>query len=319
MSDSTFIAEAPENYADYQGLIWFNGDMVPWQEAKIHVLTSTLHYGLGVFEGVRAYLNDQNVPCIFRLQEHTERLFNSAHIIQMAMPWTPQQIIEAQCKVVKENELSEGYIRPICFYGSERMGLHADGLSTHVAIAAWPWPAYLGEEHTKKGIRVQTSFFTRHHVNSTMITAKVTGTYYNSILALKAAEAAGYDEALLLDTEGYVSEGSGENIFIAHKGVLYTPCTNTCLAGITRDTIIQLAQEQGYRVEECRLNRDRVYTADEAFFTGTAAEVLPIRELDGRVIGDGNPGEITLTLQELYLDQVRGRRDSHHEWCHPVT
>ena len=263
--------------ADRDGLIWLDGKMVPWREATTHVLTHTLHYGMGVFEGVRAYKTGAGAA-IFRLQEHTDRLFNSAHILGMPMPFDRETVSEAQRAAVRENGLDSAYIRPMCFYGSEGMGLRADNLQVHCMVAAWEWGAYLGEENMRRGIRIKVSSFTRHHVNITMCRAKANGNYMNSMLALKEAMSCGYDEALLLDSEGYVMEGSGENIFIVRDGILYTPDLTSALDGITRKTVMALAEELGLKVIEKRITRDEVYIADEAFFTGTAAEVTPIRE-----------------------------------------
>ncbi len=299
--------------ADRDGLIWLDGEMVPWREAKVHVLTHTLHYGMGVFEGVRAYQTDRGAA-IFRLQEHTNRLFNSAHILGMPMPWDRATLTAAQCAVVRENALASAYIRPMCFYGAEGMGLRADNLEVHCMVAAWEWGAYLGEDNMKNGIRIRVSSFTRHHVNITMCRAKANGNYMNSMMALQEALRDGYDEALLLDSSGYVMEGSGENIFIVRDGVLYTPDLTSALDGITRRTVLDLCDELGLRVVEKRITRDEVYIADEAFFTGTAAEVTPIREVDNRTIGKGGRGPLTERLQTLYFDQVHGRRDTHPEW-----
>jgi branched-chain amino acid aminotransferase len=299
--------------ADRDGLIWLDGEMVPWREAKTHVLTHTLHYGMGVFEGVRAYRTDRGTA-IFRLQEHTDRLLRSAHILGMPIPYDRHTINEAQRAAVRENGLASAYIRPMCFYGSEGMGLRADNLLVHAMVAAWEWGAYLGEENMKRGIRVKVSSFTRHHVNITMCRAKANGNYMNSMLALKEALQCGYDEALLLDAEGYVMEGSGENIFIVRDGVIYTPDLTSALDGITRKTVIALCEELGIRVVEKRITRDEVYIADEAFFTGTAAEVTPIREVDGRHIGIGSRGPITERLQELFFDVVHGRHESNPGW-----
>ncbi len=299
--------------ADRDGVIWFDGKLVPWRDATTHVLTHTLHYGMGVFEGVRAYKTDKGTA-IFRLKEHTDRLFRSAHILRMAIPYDKETINKAILTVVRDNKLESGYIRPMCFYGAEGMGLRADNLKVHVIAAAWPWGSYLGEDGVKNGIRVRTSSFNRHHVNVSMCRAKANGHYINSMLALHEAVACGCDEALLLDTEGYVSEGSGENIFVARDGTLYTPDLTSALDGITRDTIIRLAGEIGVPVREKRVTRDEVYIADEAFFTGTAAEVTPVREVDGRRIGRGTRGPITEKLQALYFDQVHGRRSQHPEW-----
>lgn len=301
------------SFADRDGLIWLDGEMVPWREAKVHVLTHTLHYGLGVFEGLRAYKTDRG-PAIFRLQEHTRRLFNSAKILGMHIPFDYETLIEAQKAVIKGNKLESGYIRPMCFYGSEGMGLRAKGLKVHCSIAAWEWGAYLGADNFEKGIRIKTSSFTRHHVNITMCKAKANGHYINSMLALSEALQCGYDEALLLDTQGYVSEGSGENFFMIRNGRIFTPDLTSCLDGITRDTIFQLAAEIGIEICERRITRDEVYIADEAFFTGTAAEVTPIRELDNRVIGNGGRGPITEKIQTLFFDQVHGRRREYPEW-----
>lgn len=298
---------------DRDGLIWLDNQWLAWREAKVHVLTHTLHYGLGVFEGIRAYHTDQG-PAIFRLQDHTERLFRSAHILRMALPFDRDTLNEACRRAVRDNRLDAAYIRPMCFYGAEGMGLHAANLKTHVMVAAWAWGSYLGQEALEKGIRVKTSSFTRHHVNITMCKAKANGNYLNSMLALQEALDCGYEEALLLDAEGYVAEGSGENIFIVRNGELLTPDLTSALEGITRDTIITLAGECGLKVREKRITRDETYIADEAFFTGTAAEVTPIREIDGRRIGTGTRGPVTEKLQQLYFDQVHGRRVQHGGW-----
>jgi branched-chain amino acid aminotransferase len=306
------------NFADRDGTIWIDGEMVPWREAKVHVLTHTLHYGLGVFEGVRAYNTPDHGACIFRLQDHTDRLFNSAKILAMEMPYSKDVLNEAQRAVVRENKLDEAYLRPMCFYGSEGMGLRADGLKTHVMVAAWEWPSYMDPEAASRGISVRTSSFTRHHVNITMCKAKANGNYINSMLALREALASGAEEALMLDNEGYVAEGSGENVFIVRRGKIHTPELTSCLDGITRATVFALADELGIEIIERRITRDEVYVADEAFFTGTAAEVVPIRELDGRAIGNGSRGPITEKLQSMYFDAVRGRREQNREWLTPV-
>ena len=303
---------------DRDGQIWLDGEMLPWREAKIHVLTHTLHYGMGVFEGIRAYKTPRGTA-IFRLQEHTERLFRSARIVGMPMPYDPDIINWVCCETVRANKLESAYIRPLCFYGAEGMGLRADNLKSHVMIAAWYWGAYLGTAGQEHGIRVKTSSFARHHINAAMCKAKANGNYMNSMLALQEALQCGYDEALLLDTEGYVAEGSGENIFIMRNGILYTPDLSSALEGITRDTIITLAADLGLTIKEKRITRDEAYIADEAFFTGTAAEVTPIRELDGRAIGTGQPGPITLQLQSKYFDQVYGRRETHPGWLTLVS
>ncbi|WP_321529278.1 branched-chain amino acid transaminase [Sedimenticola selenatireducens] len=301
------------NFADRDGWIWLDGEMVPWREAKVHVLTHTLHYGLGVFEGVRAYKTEQG-PAIFKLEEHTRRLFQSAHIMGMKMPYDEATLNQAQVDVVRENGLDSAYLRPLCFYGSEGMGIRADSLGVHVMIAAWEWGAYLGEDNLKNGIRIRVSSYTRHQVNSMMCKAKATGNYINSMLALQEAVNDGYDEALILDASGYVMEGSGENFFLVKDGVIYTPDLTSVLNGITRKTIFTFTQELGIPIVEKRITRDEVYIADEAFFTGTAAEVTPIREVDNRTIGNGGRGPITEKLQTLYFDQVHGRRAEHPEW-----
>ncbi len=298
---------------DRDGVIWLDGKLVPWRDAKVHVLTHTLHYGMGVFEGVRAYQTDKGTA-IFRLDAHTDRLFRSAHILMMDIPYDKATLNDAQRTVVRENKLDTAYIRPMCFYGSEGMGLRADNLKVHVMVAAWTWGSYLGAENMESGIRIKTSSFTRHHVNITMCKAKANGNYMNSMLALREALSCGYDEAMLLDNEGYVAEGSGENIFLVRNGVLYTPDLTSALDGITRDTLFTLAAEIGLTVKEKRITRDEVYIADEAFFTGTAAEVTPIREVDGRKIGSGTRGPITARLQSMFFDQVHGRRTQYPEW-----
>lgn len=298
--------------ADRDGVIWSDGKMIPWREATTHVLTHTLHYGMGVFEGLRAYETPRG-SAIFRLKEHTDRLFNSAHIFMMKMPYDKATLIQAQCDVVRQNDLKSCYIRPIVFYGSEAMGISAKTLSVHVAIAAWAWGTYLGPDGLEKGIRVKTSSFTRHHVNINMCRAKSVTTYANSILAHQEVAHDGYDEALLLDVDGYVAEGAGENIFIVKQGKLYTPDLTSCLEGITRASLIELAEEIGIPVIEKRITRDEVYCADEAFFTGTAAEVTPIRELDNRTIGSGRRGPITEKLQALFFECARGN-GKHAEW-----
>lgn len=304
--------------ADRDGWIWFDGEMVPWRDAKVHVLTHTLHYGMGVFEGVRAYKADQGTA-IFRLKEHTNRLFDSAHIMNLKMPFTKDEVNAAQRAVVAKNNLPHAYLRPMVFLGSEGMGLRASGLKVHVMVAAWEWGAYMGKEALELGIKVRTSSYTRHHVNISMTRAKANGHYINSMLALQEALSGGAEEALLLDPEGYVAEGSGENVFLVKDGVLYTPELTACLNGITRNTVFTLAHDLGIPVVEKRITRDEVYIADEAFFTGTAAEVTPIRELDGRIIGAGKRGPVTTRLQQLYFDTVMGRNAKHLEWLTPVS
>jgi branched-chain amino acid aminotransferase len=304
--------------SDRDGFIWFNGKLVDWRDANIHVLTHSLHYGMAVFEGVRAYKTDQG-PAIFRLDEHTKRWFNSAKIFQMEMPYSQQELIAAQLEVVKANKLESCYLRPLAWIGSEKLGISPKGNQILVSIAAWQWGAYLGEDGLNKGIRVKTSSFSRHHVNVSLVRAKASGYYINSILANQEVTAHGYDEALLLDTDGYVSEGSGENVFIVRDGVLYTPDLASCLAGITRDAIIKIAQDLNIEVREKRITRDEMYCADEAFFTGTAAEVTPIRELDDRIMGNGGRGPLTEKIQNVFFDIVKGKNDKYRSWLNYVN
>jgi branched-chain amino acid aminotransferase len=304
--------------ADRDGHIWYDGKLVPWRDANTHVLTHSLHYGLAVFEGLRAYSTSRGTA-IFRLKEHTERLFNSAHIYMMKLPYDRETIMEAHKEVVRSNELESCYIRPIAFYGSEKMGVSPKGATVHVAIAAWPWGAYLGPEALEKGIRVKTSSFARHHVNVSMCRAKYSGTYANSILANLEATEHGYDEGLLLDVDGFVAEGSGENLFMVKDGKIYEPELTSALMGITRRSIIVLAEEMGYTVIARRITRDDLYIADEAFFTGTAAEVTPIREVDSRMIGAGKTGPITSKLQKAFFDIVNGKNDKYRDWLAPVA
>ncbi|MDT3736343.1 MAG: branched-chain amino acid transaminase [Denitratisoma sp.] len=303
--------------ADRDGFIWYDGKLVPWREATTHVLTHSLHYGLAVFEGLRAYKTVDGTA-IFRLKEHTDRLFNSAHIYMMKMPYDKETLMEAHREVVRANKLESCYLRPIAFYGSEKMGVSPKGAKVHVSIAAWPWGAYLGEDGLANGIRVKTSSYARHHVNVSMCRAKYSGTYANSILANMEATEHGYDEALLLDVDGFVAEGAGENLFVVKDGQIYEPEIASALVGITRATIIQLAKELGYEVKAKRLTRDDLYIADEAFFTGTAAEVTPIREVDSRQIGSGKRGPITHQIQNLFFDVVNGRSPFHKSWLTPV-
>jgi len=303
--------------ADRDGFIWFDGALVPWREANVHVLTHSLHYGLSVFEGVRAY-NTEIGTAVFRLEEHTRRLFNSAHIYRMPMPYSREQVNAATLETVRANKLESCYIRPLAFYGSEKMGVSPRGAKTHVAIAAWSWGAYLGEEGMQRGIRVKISSFQRQHVNSIMPRAKLAATYANSILANMEAVEAGFDEAVLLDTEGFVAEGAGENIFLVRDGVIYEPEIASALTGITRDTVHTLAADLGLKIETRRLTRDDFYIADEAFFTGTAAEVTPIREIDNRQIGIGSRGPVTEKLQKAFFDLVNGRNPKYHHWLTKV-
>lgn len=299
--------------ADRDGFIWYDGELVEWRNATTHVLTHTLHYGMGVFEGVRAYQTAKGAA-IFRLQDHTDRLFRSAKILNIALPFSKEQINQAHVDVVKANKLDSCYFRPMAFYGSGKLGVAPMKDDVHVIVAAWPWGAYLGEEGMEKGIRVKTSSFSRHHVNITMCKAKANGNYMNSILANNEATADGYDEALLLDVDGFVAEGSGENVFIVRNGKLYTPDLTAALEGITRDTVLCIAKEMGLEIIEKRITRDEVYSAEEAFFTGTAAEVTPIRELDRRSIGIGQRGPITAEIQQRYFDIVNGRDAKHEAW-----
>ena len=303
--------------ADRDGFIWMDGKLVEWRSAQIHVLTHSLHYGMSVFEGVRAYKTAAGTA-IFRLPEHTRRLMNSAKIFQMKLGYDFETLVEAQKEVVRANRLESCYLRPIAWIGSEKLGVSPKGNTVHVAIAAWPWGAYLGEDGLTKGIRVKTSSFTRPHVNASLVRAKASGYYINSILANTEATNDGYDEALLLDTEGYVSEGSGENVFIVRQGRLYTPDLASCLDGITRDAVVTLARDLGIEVIEKRITRDEVYCADEAFFTGTAAEITPIRELDNRMIGNGGRGPVTTKLQGLFFDVIAGKSERYRHWLHQV-
>mgnify|MGYP006131218049 FL=1 len=303
----------PQSMDDRDGLIWFNNKFVPWREATTHVLTHTLHYGLGVFEGVRAYETKKG-PAIFRLDDHTKRLFNSAHIVGMKLPYDFATVNKAHLESVRKNNLKSGYIRPMAFYGSEEMGISAKALSTNMIVAAWSWGAYMGQEALELGINVKTSSFSRHHINSTMCKAKANGNYMNSILAHQEATADGYDEALLLDTQGFVAEGTGENIFIVRNGQLITPSLTSALEGITRETVTTIAKDLKIEVIERNITRDEVYSADEAFFTGTAAEVTPIRELDRRKIGKGKRGPMTREIQSIYFDTVKGVNNTYEEW-----
>ncbi len=303
--------------SDLDGVIWYDGKLVPWREANTHVLTHSLHYGLSVFEGVRAY-KTTNGTAIFRLDDHTKRLFSSAHIYQIKIPYTPEQISDAQIQVVRENKLESCYIRPIVFYGSEKMGVSPKGCTVHVAIAAWPWGAYLGAEALKQGIRVKISSYARQHVNVTMPRAKIASTYANSILANAEAIEHGYDEAILLDTQGFVAEGAGENLFIVRDGVLYEPDIACALTGITRASVHQIAADLGIPLVSRRLTRDDLYIADEAFFTGTAAEITPIREIDRRTIGAGERGPVTTRLQAAFFDAVAGKTPKYHHWLYKV-
>ena len=296
-----------------QGQLWMDGAFVPWQEAKVHVLTHSLHYGMSVFEGIRAYNTSQGAA-IFRLDEHVDRLFASAHILQMRIPYSRHDIRQAIVDSVRGNNLHNAYIRPLAFYGAESLGVRAQNLKVHVMVAAWDWGKYIDAEKQQAGLRVKTSSFTRHHVNVSMCKAKCSGHYVNSILALQEVAHDGYDEALLLDVDGYAAEGTGENLFVVRDGTLFTPELTSCLDGITRRTIIQLAQDKGFAVVEKRLTRDEIYVADEAFFTGTAAEIAAIASLDGRQIGSGKQGNITAQLSDAYFAVVEGRDSKYHQW-----
>ena len=303
--------------ADRDGFIWFDGKLVPWRDATVHVLTHTLHYGMGVFEGVRAY-DTKNGTCIFRIEEHTQRLINSAKILGMKNPYSFDEIVDAQIEVVRENKLTSGYIRPMCFYGAEGMGLRADGLKEHLIVAAWEWGSYFSKENLQKGIRVKTSSYNKHFVNSSMCKAKANGNYINSMLALQEALNGGYDEALLLDTNGFVAEGSGENIFIVTEGKIVTPELTSALDGITRRSVIEFAHDRGIEIITKPITKDEIYIAEEAFFTGTAADVTPIRELDDKTIGNGEMGNITKELQKLYFKVVNGEEKKYNKWLKPI-
>jgi branched-chain amino acid aminotransferase len=300
--------------SDRDGKIWMDGQMVEWRDARIHVLTHTLHYGCGAFEGVRAYKTEQGTA-IFRLREHTERLFNSAKILRMKIPFTPQQVNEAQCEVIRANKLDSGYLRPLAWIGDQKLGVSPKGNTIHLMVAAWPWGAYLGEEGLERGIRVKISSYTRHHVNITMTQAKAVSNYTNSILANLEATEDGYDEAMLLDASGFVSEGAGENLFVVKGGVVYTPDLSAgALNGITRNTVFHICQDLGIKLVEKRITRDEVYICDEAFFSGTAAEITPIRELDRVELGAGSRGPITEKIQAAFFDIVNGRNPKYAEW-----
>lgn len=299
--------------SDRDGKIWKDGELIDWRSAQTHVLTHSLHYGMGVFEGMRAYDTDRG-PAIFRLDDHIKRLFNSAKIFQLVIPFTYDQICEANRAVIKANELGACYIRPLVWLGADFLSIASTENPVHVATAAWPMGAYLGEDGMQRGIRVKTSSFSRHHVNVSMVRAKASGHYINSILANREVTSQGFDEALLLDTDGYVSEGAGENVFIVKDGVIYTPDLGSCLDGITRNSVVTIAHDLGYEVKEKRITRDEMYCADEAFFTGTAAEVTPIRELDCRAIGEGIRGPVTEQIQKTYMAAVKGELEQYRHW-----
>ena len=316
------MAPVVPSMSDRDGKIWMDGDMVNWRDAKIHVLSHTLHYGCGAFEGVRAY-KTANGTAIFRLEEHTERLFNSAKILRMKIPFTMNEVMDAQLAVVRENKLESGYIRPLTWIGDKKLGVSPKGNTIHLMVAAWTWGAYLGEEGLKRGIRVKTSSYTRHHVNITMIHAKAVSNYTNSILANMEATDEGYDEALLLDPQGFAAEGAGENLFVVRKGVVYTPDASAgALNGITRNTVFAICKDLGIEIKEKPITRDEIYIADEAFFSGTAAEITPIRELDRIEIGKadyvGSRGPITEKIQSAFFDIVNGRNPQYAGWLRKV-
>ncbi|NCN69656.1 MAG: branched-chain amino acid transaminase [Rhodoferax sp.] len=312
------MSPMPPDLSDRDGKIWMDGQLVDWRDAKIHVLTHTLHYGCGVFEGVRAY-NTAQGTAIFRLEEHTQRLLNSAKILRMTIPFTKAQIMQAQCDVVRENKLESCYLRPLSWIGSRKLGISPKGNHIHLMVAAWAWGAYLGDEGMTRGIRVKISSYTRHHVNITMTQAKAVSNYTNSILANMEALDDGYDEAMLLDASGFVSEGSGENLFVVKDGVVYTPDLSAgALNGITRNTVLHICKDLGLEVVQKRITRDEVYICDEAFFSGTAAEITPIRELDRLTLGSGSRGPITEKIQSAFFDIVNGRNPKYAHWLTKV-
>jgi len=294
--------------------IWMDGKLIPWDEAKVHVLTHTLHYGLGIFEGIRCYLCDDGRSAVYRLKEHIDRFYDSAHIGQLKLPFSKRELVEACKETLRANGLKAGYIRPLAFIGEGAMGVYPGDNPIQVVIITWSWGAYLGEGALEKGIRAKTSSYTRHHVNVMMTKAKISGNYVNSVLAKREAMKLGYDEALMLDTEGYVSEASGENIFIVKNGTIKTTSLTSILPGITRDSIIQIAKSRKIPLVEDKFTRDELYTAHEAFFTGTAAEITPIREVDDRQIGEGKPGPVTKELQAVFFDIVKGKNPEFREW-----
>jgi branched-chain amino acid aminotransferase len=313
------MSAIPPSMSDRDGKIWMDGQMVEWRDAKIHVLTHTLHYGCGAFEGVRAYKGDNGVTSIFRLTEHTDRLFNSAKILRMVIPFTKEQVNQAQIDVIRANNLESGYLRPLTWVGDRKLGVSTKGNDIHLMVAAWPWGAYLGEEGMKRGIRVKISSYTRHHVNITMTQAKAVSNYTNSILANREATDDGYDEAILLDASGFVSEGAGENIFVVKDGVVYTPDLSAgALNGITRNTVLHICKDLGLELIQKRITRDELYISDEVFFTGTAAEVTPIREIDRIEIGSGSRGPITEKIQSAFFDIVNGRNPKYAHWLAKV-
>lgn len=299
--------------------IWFDGELIPWDEARVHVLTHTLHYGAGVFEGIRAYKCSDGKSAVFRLEEHMQRLIHSAHILGITLPYSVDDLCKATIDTLTANKLDAAYIRPLVFIGEGAMGVHPGDNPIHTTIATWPWGAYLGEEALDKGIRVRTSSYARHHVNVMMTKSKCCGNYVNSVLAKTEAVADGYDEAIMLDTHGCVAEGSGENLFMVRKDVVKTPPLANVLDGLTRDSVITLAQELGYEVRETTITRDKLYTADEAFFTGTAAEITPIREMDRRQIGEGKAGPVAKAIQQEFFKIVQGENDDYAHWLYEYT
>ena len=313
------MSAMPPSMSDRDGKIWMDGQMVEWRDAKIHVLSHTLHYGCGAFEGVRAYKGDDGSTAIFRLEEHTTRLFNSAKILRMVIPFTKEEVSQAQIDVILANKLESGYLRPLTWVGDKKLGVSTKGNDIHLMVAAWPWGAYLGEEGMKRGIRVKISSYTRHHVNITMTQAKAVSNYTNSILANREATDDGYDEAVLLDASGFVSEGAGENIFVIKDGAVYTPDLSAgALNGITRNTVLHICKDLGLELIQKRITRDEVYISDEVFFTGTAAEVTPIREIDRIEIGSGSRGPITEKIQSAFFDIVNGRNPKYAHWLSKV-
>ena len=317
------MSAMPPSMSDRDGKIWMDGQMVEWRDAKIHVLSHTLHYGCGAFEGVRAYKGDDGSTAIFRLEEHTNRLFNSAKILRMTIPFTKEEVNQAQLDVIRANKLESGYLRPLTWVGDKKLGVSTKGNDIHLMVAAWPWGAYLGEEGMKRGIRVKISSYTRHHVNITMTQAKAVSNYTNSILANMEATDDGYDEAMLLDANGFVSEGAGENLFVVKDGVVYTPDLSAgALNGITRNTVMHICKDLGLELIQKRITRDEVYISDEAFFTGTAAEVTPIRELDRIALGKGDyvgtRGPVTEKIQSAFFDIVNGRNPKYAHWLSRV-
>ncbi len=313
------MSAIPTSMSDRDGKIWMDGQMVEWRDAKIHVLSHTLHYGCGAFEGVRAYKGDDGSTAIFRLEDHTNRLFNSAKILRMVIPFTKEEVNQAQIAVIRENKLESGYLRPLTWVGDKKLGVSTKGNDIHLMVAAWPWGAYLGEEGMTRGIRVKISSYTRHHVNITMTQAKAVSNYTNSILANREATDDGYDEAVLLDASGFVAEGAGENIFVVKDGVVYTPDLSAgALNGITRNTVLHICKDLGLELVQKRITRDEVYISDEVFFTGTAAEVTPIREIDRVEIGSGSRGPITEKIQSAFFDIVNGRNSKYAHWLSKV-